>query len=112
MFGKQGWCLLTNPSSLVARVFQAMYYPLRTFLDVELGSNPSYAWRSVFEAQDVVKIGARYRVGSELLEDLFVLRDVELIRSIPLPLTPEVDTLFWDFDAYGGYSVKSVYRAL
>uniref|UniRef100_A0A803NJQ6 RNase H type-1 domain-containing protein n=1 Tax=Cannabis sativa TaxID=3483 RepID=A0A803NJQ6_CANSA len=49
---KQGWQLLTNPSSLVAQVFQARYYPQCTFLDAELGFNPSYTWRSVFEAQE------------------------------------------------------------
>ncbi|XP_060965585.1 uncharacterized protein LOC133034507 [Cannabis sativa] len=157
MLGKHGWRLLTNSSSLVVRVFQARYYPQGTFLDAELGSNPSYAWRSVFEAQEIVKLGARWRVGSgisilvlnqpwlsskdnpyvvsshealcdcsvfnllqidnmswdeELLEDLFVQRDVELIRSIPLPSTLNMDTWYWAYEAYGGCSIKSAYPAL
>ena len=55
MLGKQGWKLLTNTKSLVARVYRARYFPNGTFLDAELGSNPSYVWRSIMEAQHVVK---------------------------------------------------------
>ncbi|XP_060969572.1 uncharacterized protein LOC133036829 [Cannabis sativa] len=157
MLGKQGLRLLTNPLSLAARVFQARYYPQGSFFDAELGSNPNYAWRSVFEGQEVVKMGARWRIGSgtsisvlnqpwlpskdnsyvtsshealrhcsifnllqdrnmcwdeEVLEDLFELRDIDLIRNIPLPLTPTMDSWYWAFEDYGSYSVKSAYCAL
>uniref|UniRef100_A0A803NXZ1 Reverse transcriptase domain-containing protein n=1 Tax=Cannabis sativa TaxID=3483 RepID=A0A803NXZ1_CANSA len=105
---KQGWRLLTNSSSLVVRVFQARYYTQGTFLDAELGSNPSYAWRSVFKAQEIDNMSW----DEELLEDLFVQRDVELIRSIPLPSTLNMDTWYWAYEAYGGCSVKSAYPAL
>ena len=33
MLGKQGWQLLTNTSSLVARIFNARYYPTSSFLE-------------------------------------------------------------------------------
>ena len=42
MFGKQGQQLLTNPSFLVAKIFQARYYPTYSFFEAQLRSNPSY----------------------------------------------------------------------
>ena len=63
MLGKQGWKLLTDTKSLVARVYRARYFPNGSFLDVELGSNPSYVWRSIMEAQHVVKSNTRWRIG-------------------------------------------------
>uniref|UniRef100_A0A803PNG6 RNase H type-1 domain-containing protein n=1 Tax=Cannabis sativa TaxID=3483 RepID=A0A803PNG6_CANSA len=61
---KQGWRLLTNESSLVSRMYKARYYPNGSFLTAALGQNPSFIWRSIFEAQDVVKQGARRSIGS------------------------------------------------
>ena len=46
MLAKQGWRLLMNPNSLVARVYKAKYYPHGDVLNASLGSRPSYAWRS------------------------------------------------------------------
>ncbi|XP_074337381.1 putative mitochondrial protein AtMg00310 [Apium graveolens] len=64
LLGKQGWRLITNPESLVARIFKAFYFPQSNFLHAKLGSSPSFIWRSVFEAQDMIKNGLRCRVGS------------------------------------------------
>ena len=43
MLAKQGWRILTNPDSLVARVFKAKYFPYDDILNSKKGSNPSYA---------------------------------------------------------------------
>ncbi|KAM6563656.1 hypothetical protein CsatB_023654 [Cannabis sativa] len=48
----------------------------------------------------------------EVLQDLFVQRDVDLIHRIPLSPFSVEDTWFWMFKTYGDYSVKSAYRAL
>uniref|UniRef100_A0A803PUD0 Reverse transcriptase domain-containing protein n=1 Tax=Cannabis sativa TaxID=3483 RepID=A0A803PUD0_CANSA len=61
---KQGWRLLTNESSLVSRMYRARYYPNGSFLTATLGQNPSFIWRSIFEAKDVVKYGARRSIGT------------------------------------------------
>ncbi|XP_060968799.1 uncharacterized protein LOC133036276 [Cannabis sativa] len=124
---------------------------------ISCGANPSYAWRSIIEAQDVVKLGARWCVGSgssisvlnqpwlpsmdnpyvisshealqdchvsnllqtnqmcwdvELSDDLFEPGDVDLICKIPLPTLPKLDTWYWSFETFGGYPVRSAYRAL
>ena len=44
MLAKQGWRILTNRDSLVARVFKAKYCPYDDILNSKKGSNPSYAW--------------------------------------------------------------------
>ncbi|KAH9647971.1 putative reverse transcriptase/RNA-dependent DNA polymerase [Citrus sinensis] len=41
MLGKQGWRLLTNPNTLVARLLKARYYPNTSFAEAQLGSNPT-----------------------------------------------------------------------
>ena len=63
MLCKQGWKLLTEPSSLVARIFQARYYPHASFQRASLGNNPNYVWRSIWTTKDLVCRYSRVRVG-------------------------------------------------
>lgn len=63
MLGKQGWRLLKFENSLVGRVFKVKYYPHSSFLEANLGRNPSYVWRSILEARTLLKRGARWRIG-------------------------------------------------
>ena len=64
LLGKQVWRLLTIDKSLVSRLFKARYFPKGSILEAQLGSNPSYIWRSMFAARDMVKVGSGWRVGS------------------------------------------------
>ena len=48
MLAKQGWRLLSNPHSLLARIYRAKYFPHGDVLNSKLGCCPSYAWRSIF----------------------------------------------------------------
>lgn len=59
MLGKQGWYFLTNPGSMVSRLFQAKYFPKCNLLDAKVGNNPSYVWRSIWEAKSLFKYEAR-----------------------------------------------------
>ncbi|XP_060969636.1 uncharacterized protein LOC115702106 [Cannabis sativa] len=61
---KQGWRLLLYEDSLVGRIYRARYYPNGNFLTAEIGDNPSFIWRNVFESQQLVRDGARRRIGS------------------------------------------------
>ncbi|XP_031120802.1 uncharacterized protein LOC116024038 [Ipomoea triloba] len=63
MLGKQVWRLLIKPQSLVARVYKARYFPRTSFIDATLGSCPSYCWRSIMAAHDMVCGGVRRRIG-------------------------------------------------
>ncbi|KAA3486681.1 reverse transcriptase [Gossypium australe] len=57
LLAKQGWCFLTKPDSLVARIFKAKYFPTITFLKAQLGAYPSYVWQSIFAARKMLEDG-------------------------------------------------------
>ena len=59
MLAKQAWRILTNPTSLIARVFKTRY-----ILSATLVSNPYYSWRSIFNSLEVIQKGTRWRVGN------------------------------------------------
>lgn len=63
LLGKQGWRLLTEPNCLLAWIFQARYYPGANFLGAQIGHNPSFAWRNILAAQEVIWNGCRWRIG-------------------------------------------------
>ncbi|XP_019160043.1 PREDICTED: uncharacterized protein LOC109156647 [Ipomoea nil] len=52
----------------------------------------------------------RNKWDSDLLRDIFELRDVNLIQNLPLPNEPMPDVLYWGGEDNGLYSVKSAYR--
>ena len=64
MLAKQGWRLHEEPSSLMARLYKAKYFPNCDVLSTNLGSNPSYAWRSIHKSFKVLKQGTRWKVGN------------------------------------------------
>ncbi|KAM6598072.1 hypothetical protein CsatA_008596 [Cannabis sativa] len=63
MLAKQGWRLLCKPNSLAGRVYKARYFPNSDFLLSDLGNNPSYVWRSIWGAKDLVRLGALRVIG-------------------------------------------------
>ena len=64
MLGKQGWKFITEPDTLVARIFKARYFPYGSYLTATVGHNPSYVWRSIMRARFIVRGGARWTIGS------------------------------------------------
>ena len=54
MLAKQGWRLLIEANPLVSAIMKARYYPGTSVLNAELGSNPSYVWRGIFQALEAV----------------------------------------------------------
>lgn len=64
LLGKQGWRLMARPNRLASRVFKALYFLDCEFLESKLGNNPSYVWRSIWEAKMVIKAGVRWKVGN------------------------------------------------
>ncbi|XP_060965400.1 uncharacterized protein LOC133034350 [Cannabis sativa] len=84
LYRKQGWRILTNELSLIGKVFKARYYPNGLFLDANLGNSPSFVWRSVYEAQAIIRVGARKTVGDG--STVSILHDPWL----PCPIDPYV----------------------
>lgn len=64
LLAKEGWRLQMDYDSLVFKVLKAKYFPNSDFVHASLGNNPSYTWRSIIAAQELVKNGLRWRVGN------------------------------------------------
>lgn len=156
LLGKQGWSFLNKPTSLVSKIFKVRYFPKCSFLEATIRTNPSYAWRSILAAQDLLKAGIARRIGNgkdtavwgspwlpdkvnpyvetampsqladakvhnlmnlevgwdtDLLNDLFCSRDVELILNTPISPGAQ-DEWYWRDDIRGVYSVHNAYRRL
>ncbi|KAL8116398.1 hypothetical protein AgCh_022771 [Apium graveolens] len=127
--GKQGWRLATQTDRLAGKVYKARYFSDCHFFNSKLGDNPSFIWRSIWEAKSVVMAGARWKgldnatVNSlmeingqqwdiEIIEDLFNQRDQQCILNTTIGGIGEVDKLCWNEDLSGEYTVKSAYRLL
>ncbi|KAL8158305.1 hypothetical protein AgCh_002851 [Apium graveolens] len=92
MLAKQGWRLVNNDNSLVSRLMQDRYYPKGDFLNATVGPNPSFMWRSIMAAQDLVRQGCRKRIGDGMSTRVWRVpwlpdsRDGCLITEMPIEL--------------------------
>jgi hypothetical protein len=50
LLAKQGWRIMTEPDSLLAKVFKAKYFPTSNFLQAKPGHRSSYSWQSIMKA--------------------------------------------------------------
>lgn len=64
MLGKQGWRFISNPNNLVTKLYKARYFANSDFLNSELGHNPSFIWRSIFESKYLLREGVRWKIGT------------------------------------------------
>lgn len=63
MLAKQAWHLIHRTQSLFYRVYKARYFSNCTLLEAPLGNNPSFVWRSLLAAREVITAGSRWWVG-------------------------------------------------
>jgi hypothetical protein len=63
MVAKQGWNFMNNPTTLVARLYKARYFPKNSFFEANIGNNPSFAWRSIWRARQVLFYGCTWQIG-------------------------------------------------
>lgn len=71
MPAKQGWRLLNGDNPLVTNMMKARYFPNSDYLNASLGVSPSYMWRSIIVAHDVVKQWYRRRTGNGASTDVW-----------------------------------------
>ncbi|KAL9839821.1 putative ribonuclease H domain, reverse transcriptase zinc-binding domain-containing protein [Arabidopsis thaliana] len=63
LLAKQAWRILTNPQSLLARLYKGLYYPNTTYLRANKGGHASYGWNSIQEGKLLLQQGLRVRLG-------------------------------------------------
>ena len=63
LLAKQGWRMLENPNALVHRVYKAKYFANESFLNAQVGRRPSYVWRSIMAAKDIIMKGSQWCIG-------------------------------------------------
>lgn len=63
LLGKHIWKFCHNPTSLVARVFKARYFPDNHVLQAHKGSDPSFIWTGIWEAKERLYKGFRWVLG-------------------------------------------------
>jgi ribonuclease HI len=110
LLAKQIWRLWKNPDSLIARIMKAKYYPKCSVLEASLGNRPSFAWRSIQGASDLIKGGLIWRVGNgkkvRIWKDKWLpTPSTYMMQSPPLILDPnatvsqlvDAETKGWNF---------------
>jgi hypothetical protein len=63
MFARQGWRLMTDPTSLCARVLKGRYYPECDFWEAPQPRSASYTWRSLLFGRELLKTRVRWGIG-------------------------------------------------
>lgn len=63
MVAKQYWRLLNNEDSTAATILKERYFPRGCLDNAKLGYQPSYLWRSILNARELVREGTAWRVG-------------------------------------------------
>jgi hypothetical protein len=108
LLAKQIWRLWENPSSLVAQIMQAKYYPTTLVLEANMGRRISFAWRSILSTRELVKERLVWRVGNgrkvRIWEDRWLPSPAFKILTTPFILNPiatvdqliDGETRWWD----------------
>ena len=55
LLAKQRWRLTQNTESLAHKVLKARHFPESNFLEAQIGKKPSYTWRSLMVAKEVLR---------------------------------------------------------
>ncbi|XP_059449559.1 uncharacterized protein LOC132180675 [Corylus avellana] len=78
--------LSQSPDSLVGKIIKGKYYHQGSFLEANLGSRPSFAWRSIMAARELFKEGVLWHIGDG--KSVAIWKD----RWILMPITHCIQT--------------------
>jgi hypothetical protein len=63
LVAKQGSRIIQNPNSLVSKILKEKYFPQSSFLNSQLGRQPSFIWQNFWNARSLLEEGLSWRVG-------------------------------------------------
>ncbi|XP_030949032.1 uncharacterized protein LOC115972957 [Quercus lobata] len=81
LLAKQGWWLIQNTESLAHRVLKARYFLNSNFLEAQIGKKPSYTWRSLMDAKEVLRRGLRWNIGNGRRAKIWADRWIPILNS-------------------------------
>ncbi|CAN1239772.1 Uncharacterized mitochondrial protein AtMg00310, partial [Linum grandiflorum] len=81
LLAKQGWWIIKYPNSLTARLLKGKYFPRSSFLNAELGNQPSWIWGSILHGRELLSSGLVWQLGNG--QSFNFLNDNWLISSGP-----------------------------
>lgn len=64
LLAKQVWRLVHRDDSLLYRCLKARYFPRSSILQASIGYRPSFSWRSICSAKDVITEGSIWQIGN------------------------------------------------
>nr|XP_051190739.1 uncharacterized protein LOC127304068 [Lolium perenne] len=102
MLAKQGWRLITEPSSLCARVLKGRYFPNSDFLSAVKPRSSSFTWRSILYGRELLLRGLRWGIGNgervSIMKDSWIPdHQAGMFNSLsPIPATAKVRFLMND----------------
>jgi hypothetical protein len=97
LLAKQGWKIMTEPESLLAKILKSKYYPKCHFLQAKRGQKASYSWQSINKASWILKRGFFWLLGNgkdiNLWEDRWLHPMGHNATWIPKPPNTDLKTV-------------------
>ncbi|CAA7059558.1 unnamed protein product [Microthlaspi erraticum] len=83
LLAKQLWRLLRYPSSLLAKVLKGRYFKYKNPLETGKANAPSFGWRSIMAAKDLLQQGLRKSIKSGFDTKVWADPWIPTIRARP-----------------------------
>lgn len=114
LLAKQCWRFLSDPNSLVARVYKGRYFPHSSILNAPIGRSSSFIWRSLLWGRELLSSGLRWRVGDGSSISLYTDAWIPILHSFRImspPLLP-LNCLVSELIADGGrWNLELIYSS-
>lgn len=92
LLSRQAWWILNDPASLSARILQVKYFPSSSFLEAELGPNPSEIWRAMIAGRDILHQSSKIGDGetTQIWRDNWISKDRMMRLLAPRTANPPI----------------------